>query len=232
MSDQPAFAIDDVGIAALPDLEPRDHIPDQFQIDLGDRDAGIASGAGHRQGHIRLGFLAEIDRAEPDPVLSCFDKARRLGIILLAADDIYRQPRHLELLLAVVVELDQLGDRRHLAQQTHIIEATLFERSRCPLRRRRPTELTLDLVDEFLDAPRRRGGLLLLNAKQRRLVLFVAEPEIERAVEQQHEADQPDDQQHIFAEQPPARANRRRLILMRVPRPERPEPAEHEPTGG
>ena len=69
MGDQPAVAVDDIGVAALADLQPGDHIPDQLQIDLGDRDAGIASGAGQRHGHIRLGFLAEIDRAEPDAVL-------------------------------------------------------------------------------------------------------------------------------------------------------------------
>ena len=71
MGDQPAVAIDDIGVAALPDLQPGDHIPDQLQIDLGDRDAGIASGAGHRHGHVRLGFLAEIDRAEPDADACC-----------------------------------------------------------------------------------------------------------------------------------------------------------------
>src|SRR5205085_5010968 len=116
---------------------------------------------------------------------------------------------HLELLLAGVVELEQFGDRRRVAQQAHIIETALLERAGGPLRRRGPTELALDRVDELLDAARRRPGLLLLNAEQRRLVLVVAEPEIERAVEQQHETDQPDDQQHIFAEEPSSRLRRR-----------------------
>src|SRR5205085_8786018 len=159
------------GVAALPDLEAGDHIPDQLQVDLGDGDPGIAPGASQRHGHIRLGFLAEIDRAEPDPVLTRLDKARRPRVVLFAADHIHRQPRYLELLLAGVVELDQLGDRRRLAQQAHIIETALLERTGGPLRRGGPAELAFDLVDELFDAARRRPGLFLLNAEQRRLDL-------------------------------------------------------------
>ena len=209
MGDEPAVAVDDIGVAALPDLQSGDHIPDQLQIDLGDRDPGIASGAGQRHGHIRFGFLAEINRAEPHSVLARFDKAGGLRIVFFAANDVYRQPRDFELLFAGIVELGQLGDGRHLAQQAHIIETALLEGARGPLRRRGPAELALDLVDELLDAARRRPGLLLLNAEQRHLVFVIGEPEIERAVDEQHEADQPDDQQHIFAEQPSARLRRR-----------------------
>jgi hypothetical protein len=164
MRDQTAVAIDDIGIAALPDLQPGNHVPDQLQIDLGDRDAGIAPGMGHRQGHVGLGFLAEIDRAEPNPVLARFGKARRLRIVLVAADDINRQPRDLELLFAGVVELDQLGDRRHLPQQPRIIETALLGRTRRPLQGRRPAQLALYLVDELLDATCRRSGWMRNSA--------------------------------------------------------------------
>ena len=61
MCDQAAIAIDDIGVAVLADLQPGDHVPDQFKIDFGDRDAGVASRLGHRQRHVRLRLFAEID---------------------------------------------------------------------------------------------------------------------------------------------------------------------------
>jgi signal transduction histidine kinase len=42
MCDQPALRVDHVGVAALADLDLRDHVPDQLEIDLGDADAGVA----------------------------------------------------------------------------------------------------------------------------------------------------------------------------------------------
>src|SRR5262249_62377167 len=144
--------------------------------------------------------------AEPDALSMGLCEAGALRVILAAPDDVHRQARHPELLLAGIVELDQLGDRRHLAQQPEIIEAALFDRTGRPLRRGRPAELALDLVDELLDPARRRPGLLLLNAKRRSLVFVIAEPEVQRGIDQQHEADQRDEESHIFAEEPPARA--------------------------
>ena len=106
---------------------------------------------------------------------------------------------------------DRLGDRRHLAQQADIVEAALVERRGRPLRMRRPADLALDLVDELLDALRRGVGLFLLDADQRRLVLLVGEPEIEAAVDQQRDADQPDEQQRVLAREATAGRRRRRL---------------------
>ena len=192
VGDQPAAPIDDIGIAALADLQTGDDIPDQLEVDLGDGDPGVAPGARDGEGHIRFRFLAEIDRAEPHLVGARLAEGRRLGQILAAADDIHRQARDLELFFAVMVELGNLGDRRHLAQQPHIVEAALVERRGRPLRMRRPADLALDLLDEFLDALRRRVGLFLLDANHRRLVFLIAEPEVEAAVDEQRHADQAD----------------------------------------
>ena len=68
MRDQPAVAVDDIGLPALADLDLRDHVPDEFEVDLGNADAGSAARAGQRQGHIGLGLAAEIDRAVIDLV--------------------------------------------------------------------------------------------------------------------------------------------------------------------
>ena len=66
MRDQPPLGIDDIGMTALADLDLRDHIPDQLQIDLGDAYAGVTSCSGNSERHVRLGFPAEIDRSIVD----------------------------------------------------------------------------------------------------------------------------------------------------------------------
>ena len=209
MRDQPAFVADDIGIPAAPDLQVVDDVPDQLQIDFGDRDPGVAALMGDRHRDIGLGLLAEIDRAEPQAIGLGPEKGRALRKIFRAADRVHRQPRHLELLLPRGIELPHLGDRRHLTQQPEIILAALVERRGGPLRMRRPADLALDLVDKPLDALGRRERLLLLQADQRGLGFLVGEPEIETARDQQRGADQPDQQQRVFAEQPAARRRHR-----------------------
>src|SRR5258707_12249426 len=118
-------------------------------MDLGDGNAGIAPIARHRQRHVRLGFLAEIDRAEPGAVRLGFGEGRALREIGLAADDVDREARHLELLLALGVELRQFGDRRYLAHQPDVILAALVEGPRDPLRMRLPATLVLNPLYEL-----------------------------------------------------------------------------------
>ena len=66
MGDQAAVRIDDVGMSALADLDLRNHVPDQLEVDLRDAHAGVAARAGQCQRHVGLGFAAEIDRAVID----------------------------------------------------------------------------------------------------------------------------------------------------------------------
>ncbi len=89
MGDQPAALVDDIGIAALADLQPGDDVPDQFQIDLGDGDPGLLALAPHRQRQVRLGFLAEVDRAEPDAVGFGLGEGGALREIRRAADHVH-----------------------------------------------------------------------------------------------------------------------------------------------
>src|SRR5215472_8798330 len=113
-----------------------------------------------------------------------------LRVVLPAADDVHRQAGDLELLLAGVVELNQLRDRRHLTQEPEIIKTPLLNRTGRPLRGGCPAELALDLIDELLDPARRRPGLFLLNAKRRSLVFVITEPKVQPGIDQQHKADQ------------------------------------------
>ena len=205
MRDQPALVVDDIGVAGLADLDRGDDVPDQLEIDLGDGDAGVAAALRHRHRHVGLGVLAEIDRSEPHLLGERLGKAGIGRVIGAAADHIHRQTGHFELLVALAVELAELGDRRHLPLQSAEVEAALLDRCRGPLRRRRPADLLLDLGDELLDALRRRLGLLALQLDRRVPGLDIGEPDIERPVDQQHQADEPDESGGVFRKEAPPR---------------------------
>ena len=106
--------------------------------------------------------------------------------------------------LPLGVELGELGDRRHLAQQPQRVEAALLERARGPRQLRGPADLALDVLDELADLGGGGLGLLALDAGQRLLVLLIGEPDFEQAVGQQRHADHGDEQRDVFAEQPAA----------------------------
>src|SRR5438105_15467295 len=78
MGDQPSLCVDDVGVAALADLDLRDHVPDELEIDFRDAHTRVAPRAGDGQRHVWLGFAAEIDRPVIDLARHRF---RELGII-------------------------------------------------------------------------------------------------------------------------------------------------------
>jgi hypothetical protein len=201
VGDQPAFTVDDIGIAGPPHLDRGDDVPDQFEIDLGYGDAGVAPALRHRETDVRFGFLAEIHWAEPEPGSLRFDETRILRPVGVAADDVHRQPRDLELLAAIGIELRDLRDRRDLAKQADIIEPPLLHPSRRPLRMGRPTNLAFDVGDELGDALRRRLRLLLLNPECRQPHFTVGKPHVHQTTHDQDQCDQPDQRQNVLAKQ-------------------------------
>ena len=196
--------VDDEGLALLADLDLRDDVPDELQVHLGDADAGVAARAGHGERHVGLGLAAEIDRAVVDLLRHGFGELGVLGIIGADADRVHGEPRHPQLLLAAGVELGELGDRRHLAQQAQRVEAALLQRARGPRQLRGPADLALDVLDELADLGGGGLGLLALDAGQRLLVLLVGKPDLEQAVGQERHADHGDEQRDVFPEQPAA----------------------------
>ena len=78
MRNQPALRGNNISAAVLANLDLGHHVPDQLQVDLGDADAGVLTGAGHRQRHIGLGFPAEVDRPVVDFVGDGFGEFRLL----------------------------------------------------------------------------------------------------------------------------------------------------------
>src|SRR5262249_47449988 len=97
--------------------------------------------------------------------------------------------------------LRQLGDCRHLPQQTKSVETPLLNRSRRPRELGRPADLAFDFLDEPRDLAGRGVSLLTLNANERRLVFLIREPDFESAVGDQCHAHHSNEQCHILAEQ-------------------------------
>ena len=202
--DQAALGVDHVGLPALADLDPGHHLPDQLEVDLGDAHAGVAAGAGERERHVGLGFAAEIDRPVIDLLGHRLAEFRVLGEVGLARHHVHGEARHPQLLAAGGVELGQLGDRRHLAQQAQPVEAPRLDGARRPRQLRGPADLALDALDELVDFLGGGGGLPALDADQGVLVLPIGEHDLEHAVGDQRDADHGDEQRDVFAEQRPA----------------------------
>ncbi len=53
MGDQTAVGVDHISVAVLADLDARNHVPDQLEVDLGDAHAGLAPRAGERRASYR-----------------------------------------------------------------------------------------------------------------------------------------------------------------------------------
>ena len=202
MGDQPALAIDHEGVAVLADLELLHDAPerDELKVDLGHGDAA-ARAVRHRHGQIGFGFLAEIDRPEPHPMGHRLNEGRLLRQVSTGADHVHGDARHLKLLAAVAVELDDFGDGWDQTLQARIVEAPLLDWQRRPLRLRYPADLPLDLAHEQLDFLSGRLGFLVLDLDRGAAILLIGEPQPERGIDHQHSGDQADKQHDVLEEQ-------------------------------
>ena len=201
MGHETAQPVDDVGVAVLADLDLRDHVLDQLQVDLGHRDAAVAAAMRHRHRQIGLALLAEIDRPEIGLVGRGLLEGGLGRAVDVAAHHVHAEPGDLELLVAVAVELGQFGDRGNLLQQADVFEAALIDRQCRPLRIGDPADLVLDFPDESLDLLRGCFRLLVLDLDRSAAIVLVDEIEVERGIDHQHAGDQSQEQDDVFEEQ-------------------------------
>ena len=201
MRNQPSLGADDIGMPTLADLDLRNYVPDQLQIDLGNADPGILAGAGQRQRHVGLGLAAEINRAIVDLAGDGFGEFRILGKVEPAVDHIHGKPRDPQPLLAGRIHLRQFGNGGHLAQQPQRVEPALLDRAGGPWQLGGPAQLAFNFLDELTDFRGRRLGLLVLDADQGSLVLAVIEEDLKDTIRQQRDGDHRDEQRDIFRKQ-------------------------------
>ena len=86
MGDQPPGIVDDEGMAGVADLDRRDDIPDQFQVDVGNGNPGGRKVSGDRDPHVGLGIVLICERAVPDLAGARADN-RGIGRHVRAATD-------------------------------------------------------------------------------------------------------------------------------------------------
>ena len=187
MGDQASARVDHIGLPVLADLDPRYHVPDEFEIDLGRAHARIARP--QRDRHVRFRSTAKIHRAAIRLADLRLEKFGILGKVDLAADRIQAQPRHPQLLASGPVEQREVGDRRNLAQHhAPQVEALPVGRGRGPGLMGRPGQLLLDVPHEFGDLARRGLCLLVLDTDQRRLAVLIGKQHLERRIGKQRDA--------------------------------------------
>ena len=157
-------------MASLADLDLRHHVPDELQIYLYHCDPRLISAPGHGNGHMRLGLLAEIDRAKVHLASSGLEEfgSREKSAWLPTTSLPRRETRNL---FARRIQLADLGDGRDLAQKPEIVEAALVQHR---LRSARlgpggPINLVLDLRDKLLDLGGR--GSAVARCRRTRAVL-------------------------------------------------------------
>ena len=173
VGDEEALAVDDVGLALVADLDPRDDVPDELEVDVGNRHRSAVAAGADRNRHVRLGFLAEVHRPEPGLAALRIAKRRLLRAILARPGDVHPEPRHRDLLATGGVDLRDVGHFRRLAQELQEFETPQLHVAGIELRQRGIGELLIDLPDVLLD-PRCRGDrLFVLQLGERGSILLV-----------------------------------------------------------
>ena len=200
ISDEKPAAVDHVGFALVPDLDPRHHVPDELEIDLGDDDRAVVAARAQGDGHVGLGLLAEVHGAEPGLPALDVAEGRLLRAILTRPEVVHAQTRHGDLLVAGRIDLRNVGDFGRLSQQLEEFDAAQLDVARVELRQRGVGQLLLDAVDVRLDTRCRRESLLVLERGERCLGLLVGEIDADRAGSEQRNRDQRQDEQQILAE--------------------------------
>ena len=122
MGDERPGRVHHVGVAGLPDVDPRDHLPDELQIHLRDDHAGPETAArdGHR--HEGLGPVAEVDRAEVGGAELRGEEPALARVIVAAVPDVEIEAGHAELLAAGPVEVTHVRHRGHVTEHAREVE--------------------------------------------------------------------------------------------------------------
>ena len=183
MRDQAALIADDIRMAVLADLDLRNHIPDQLEIDLGDADAGVLAGPGQRECHVGLGVPAKVNRAVIDLVGDGFGEFGILGEVdpavekrpSPAADTRSRSLPVASTCASSVIAGTCRNSRSASNRRGSIARDAVAGVGRGdvgrPWQLGGPADLAFDLLDELADLGRRRLGLFALDADQGRFVL-------------------------------------------------------------
>ena len=206
MRHEPSACIDHVRITTLAYLDLRHDGPDELEVHFGKRDGAIAGCGGHRDGHLRLGLIGEVERAEMDTRVKGGDKPGMLREVRVAVGPVRVQAGDAQSLAPACVQEAHGRDGWRQTQQLEVFDAPPREirgaNTRC--RHRRPFNLAREVLDVARDGRRRGLCLVVLGGVERRAALPMGDVNFERPAREQRSAHQPHDQESVFREQPPA----------------------------
>ncbi len=209
MRDETAGAVEHKGIARLPDMDHLDHVPDQLEIDDGNRHAVDLARPGDGDGHMRLGALVQRHRAIPDAVRPGAEHRRIVAAVGAAVDDIGIDPRDVQPLDALAVHERDLDDRGHLTHQPQYVEAVPLVHAVAPRQLHRPLQLVGDVVEEGLDLTGRRARFGVEPLAQHLALVAIPKPRLARPVGEQRHDNRDEQRREILLEQQPPRPGRR-----------------------
>ncbi len=165
IGDQETVAVDDIRLALVADLDARNDVPDELEIDFGYGHGSRFTSGTNGDGHVRFGFLAEVHWSEPRLALPRVAECGFLRTILARVDDVHAQTGHGDLLAAAGVQLRDVSHLRRLAEQLQEFDAANLDVGGVELRQSGVSQLLLDLMDVLLDPGRRRDRLFVLQVR-------------------------------------------------------------------
>ena len=224
MSHQLIAGIHHVGITVRADLDLRNDLLHRAEVDLGRGHLDGVLSPRHRQRHVRLRLVLEVDGTPVRLARSRLDELGRPGEVLLASHNIRVQARDTKLLLAGEVEMAELADGGDVAKDSEEVELALLGHGRSQSLAKsqlgwshlarvgivgrgpsRLAHLQLDLFQKLLDTGRRGHRLRAFDPEDRVLSLSVGEVELDQTRRHQHTPDQHEEHDDVLAEEPAAR---------------------------
>jgi hypothetical protein len=189
------------GVARLTDMDRRDHVPDQLEIDLRDGDAVDLARTGNCHGHVRLGTFVQCHRAVPGVIRAGADDGGIARAINAAVDNVGVDPRDLQPFDALVIDQRDRDDRRHLPQQPQYVEPVPLVGPFPPRQLHGPLQLVGDIAEISLDLARGRTRFGVQPLGQYQALIAITELRLARSVGEQRHDDSAEQCGKIFSEQ-------------------------------
>ena len=180
VGDQAAGIVDHDGISGLADFDRCNHVPDQFQVHVGNGNAGSRKVSCDRDPHIGFGIVVILDRAVPGLVGTRANDGGIGGHVDASACPVQVQPGYEDTFSAGLIDQRDRDDRGHLLQQAQRVDPAPGIVIAGPRKLHRPAKLVADPVGESLYPVRRQARLDPEDFTDMAALVAIAEPALDR----------------------------------------------------
>jgi hypothetical protein len=198
-----SVAVDHVGASALADVDARNDVPHELQVDLCQQDPTVGSDFGSGDRQVRLGGIAEMDGAVRHRLCPRGSEQRVARVVDLASDHVQSHARDAHLFAPQAVDIHELGDGWRLPKQSLVLVGALVERASAdsPERGRNARHVAVDLSQELLDARRGVSSLRLFEASDGSLMIVVHAVQLGQARREHRTQDKRPEYQRVLTTQ-------------------------------